>query len=39
VVDVSNVYLEAKTREKVYIIAGAGFGHLEGHTLVIYKAL
>jgi Reverse transcriptase (RNA-dependent DNA polymerase) len=37
--DVSNAYLEAKTREKVYIIAGAGFGHLEGHTLVIYKAL
>jgi hypothetical protein len=37
--DVSNAYLEAVTREKVYIIGGLGFGELEGHTLVIYKAL
>ena len=37
--DVGNAYLEATTREKVYIIGGAGFGELEGHTLVIYKAL
>jgi Reverse transcriptase (RNA-dependent DNA polymerase) len=39
VADVGNAYLEAKTKEKVYIIAGPEFGELEGHTLVIYKAL
>ena len=37
--DVSNAYLEATTKEKVYIVGGVGFGELEGHTLVIYKAL
>jgi hypothetical protein len=37
--DVSSSYLEAKTKEKVYIIAGGEFGRLEGHTLVIDKAL
>ncbi len=37
--DVGNAYLEAKTAEKVYIIAGPEFGEREGHTLVIYKAL
>ena len=37
--DVGNAYLEAKTQEKVFIVAGPGFGELEGHTLVIYKAL
>ena len=37
--DIGNAYLEAKTREKVYIIGGIGFGELEGHTLIIYKAL
>jgi hypothetical protein len=37
--DVGNAYLEATTREKVYIIGGIGFGKLEGHTLTIYKAL
>ena len=37
--DISSAYLEAKTKEKVYIIAGPAFGELEGHTLVIYKAL
>ena len=37
--DVGNAYLEAHTKEKVYIIAGKGFGKLEGHTLVINKAL
>ena len=37
--DIGNAYLEAKTREKVYIIGGSGFGELEGHTLIIYKAL
>jgi len=37
--DVGNAYLEADTREKVYIIAGPEFGEREGHTLVIKKAL
>ena len=37
--DVGNAYLEAKTKEKVYIIAGGEFGALEGHTLLIDKAL
>ena len=37
--DIGNAYLEARTKEKVYIIAGKGFGELEGHTLVIDKAL
>jgi len=37
--DVGNAYLEAKTHEKVYIIAGEGFGDRIGHTLVFHKAL
>ena len=37
--DVGNAYLEAYTKEKVYIVAGKGFGELEGHTLIISKAL
>jgi hypothetical protein len=37
--NVGNAYLEAETKEKVYIIGGRGFGELEGHTLVIHKAL
>jgi len=37
--DVGNAYLEAETKEKVYIVAGKGFSELEGHTLVIFKAL
>ena len=37
--DIGNAYLEAMTSEKVYIIAGPEFGDLEGHILVIYKAL
>jgi len=37
--DIGNAYLEAYTREKVYFIAGSEFGQLEGHTLVISKAL
>jgi Reverse transcriptase (RNA-dependent DNA polymerase) len=37
--DVSNAYLEALTKEKVYIIGTIGFGDLEGHTLIIFKAL
>ncbi len=37
--DIGNAYLEALTTETVYIIAGPEFGDLEGHILVIYKAL
>ena len=37
--DIGNAYLEAKTKEKLYIVAGPEFEGLEGHILVIYKAL
>ena len=37
--DIGNAYLEALTSEKVCIIAGPEFGNLEGHVLIIYKAL
>jgi len=37
--DIGNAYLEVKTQEKVYIIAGPEFGELEGHMLIIFKAL
>ena len=37
--DVGNAYLEAKTLERVFIIAGPEFGELEGHLLVVFKAL
>ena len=37
--DIGNAYLEATTTEKVYIVAGPEFGDLEGHILVIHKAL
>jgi hypothetical protein len=37
--DVGNAYLEATTKEKVYIVGGPEFGSLEGHTLIIFKAL
>ena len=37
--DIGSAYLEAKTKEKVCVIAGKGFGPLEGHTLIIIKAL
>ena len=37
--DIGNAYLEAETKENVYIIGGPEFGELEGHTLVIFKAL
>ena len=37
--DVGNAYLEATAKEKVYIIGGPEFGSLEGHTLIIFKAL
>ena len=37
--DIGNAYLEAVTQEKVCIRAGKEFGKLEGHLLIIYKAL
>jgi len=37
--DIGNAYLEAYTKEKVYFIAGKEFGELEGHLLIIVKAL
>ena len=37
--NIGNAYLEAKTKEKLYIIAGPEFGPREGHTLVVHKAL
>ena len=37
--DVGNAYLEAFTSEMVYIIAGPEFKELEGHVLIISKAL
>ena len=38
-IDIGNAYLEAETKEKVYIIAGPEFGELEGHILITFKAL
>src|SRR5688500_7007347 len=37
--DVENAYLEAETKERLFVIAGPEFGPLEGHTLVVHKAL
>ena len=37
--DIGNAYLEATTKEKVCIIAGPEFGPMEGHLLLIHKAL
>ncbi len=37
--DVGNAYLEAETKEKLFIIAGPEFGKLEGNTLIVHKAL
>ena len=34
--DIGNAYLEAKTKEKVYIVGGPEFGELEGHTHLLY---
>ena len=33
------MHTEAKTKEKLYIVAGPEFEELEGHILIIYKAL
>ena len=37
--DIGNAYLEATTKEKLVIRAGPEFGDLEGHLLVVHKAL
>ena len=37
--DILSAYLLARTKEKPYLIAGPEFCDLEGHTLLVYKAL
>ena len=37
--DIGNAYLEATTTDKLYIVAGPEFEELQGHILVIHKAL
>ena len=37
--DIGNAYLEAYTKELVYIIAGPEFGERQGNVLIIVKAL
>ena len=37
--DVGNAYLQALTREKLYIVGGPEFEELQGNILVMYKAL
>ena len=37
--DISSAYIESYTSEKVGIVAGPEFGELEGHTLIIIRAL
>ena len=37
--DDGNAYLQALTREKLYIVGGPEFEELQGHVLVMYKAL
>ena len=37
--DVGKAYLEAFTKEKVYLIAGPEFADIRGHVLIINKAL
>ena len=37
--DVGNAYLLALTKEKLYIVGGPEFEELQGHVLVMYKAL
>ena len=37
--DVGNEYLQALTREKLYIVGGPEFEELQGNVLVMYKAL
>ena len=37
--DAGNAYLQALTKEKLYIVAGPEFEELQEHVLVMYKAL
>jgi hypothetical protein len=37
--DIGNAYLEAETKEKLYIVAGEEFGDRQGHILIIRRAL
>ena len=37
--DSCNAYLEATTKEKIYIVASPEVKELQGHILVIHKAL
>ena len=37
--DISSAYLEALTKEKWFVRAGPEFGELEGHILLVHKAL
>jgi Reverse transcriptase (RNA-dependent DNA polymerase) len=37
--DIGNAYLEATTKERVYIVGDSEFGELEAHTLVIHMEL
>ena len=37
--DTGNAYLEATTKQKLYIVAGPEFEELQGHIQVIHKAL
>ena len=37
--DIGNAYLESYTKERVAFVAGPEFGDLQGHTMIIVKAL
>ncbi len=37
--DIGSAYLEAFTQEKLFVIAGPEFGELQGHVLIIHRAL
>lgn len=37
--DIGSAYLEAYTREKLYIIVGSDFKELEGYMLLVNKAV
>ena len=37
--DIGNACLEATTKGKLYIVAGPEFEELQGHTVIIHKAL
>ena len=37
--DVGNAYIQALTKEKLYIVAGPEFEEIQGHVLVMNKKL